>query len=1006
MKRIILLLAVFVTAFANFVQAQCITPVSPTICAGAVQQLTANPAGVPLTFSNNNVTTIPSSGNFNPYPSSISVTGIPTTGLQVASVQLNGVSHTFASDLDLVLVAPNGTTVILMSDAAGANDFINANLVFRDGFPTIPSVNPIPSGTYGCTNTAGGDNFPAPGPGTVNNVNPVLSAFTGNFNGTWSLYGVDQFAGDFGQITSWSITFAPAITINWTGPAGTIFTNAAATTPYVAGSNASQVFVKPTATSVYTATFSGGVCAGANNVTVNVNPLPVVAVSPTTSCGSPSNVLTASGANTYTWTPAAGLNATTGATVTANPTTTTTYTVTGTNTATGCTNTATALVNSAPTAAVLTSASAATFQINEGFDAAPAGWLITNNSNPVGTTSWFLSTNAVFPAFDGAPTAAVGANFNNGAGVADISTWLFTPTINIKNGDNISFYTRAATGGGIFPDRLEVRLSTNGASTNVGSTTTSVGDFTTLILTVNPSLTSTGYPENWTQYTATVSGITGTVSGRLAFRYFVPNGGPAGANSNFIGLDRVQYSTPAAATCINTVSNLIVTVTGGVGPYNLVYSDGTNNITYNNYPSGGTINVTPNVTTTYSLVSVTGANGCVGSGLSGTATITITPPVAITTQPAATTNVCVGNNATISVGVNTINGTTYQWQINTVPAPGTPVWTNVTNGGIYSGATTATLTITGAPITSTGNSFRVLVTGACGGNLTSTASTLSVNNPATIATQPPTSFVGCQFGSVTIAALGAGNALTYQWQVSTNGGVSFTNLANGANYANVTTSALTINNIPLSFVNNQYRVLVTSGGCTAVASNASTLSVVNTAPVVVISIAPTNTIQPGTTATLTAAVSSATAPIAYQWFRNGVAIPGATANTYVADVNGLGTYTVRVNDANLCNAVSSTPVDILLSASASNTLYIYPSPNNGSFQVRYYNANASATINEATQLNVYDSKGSRVFTQRYTIVGPYTQMRVNLGVHNAGIYRVELTNNRGERIKTGSVIVF
>ena len=40
----------------------------------------------------------------------------------------------------------------------------------------------------------------------------------------------------------------------------------------------------------------------------------------------------------------------------------------------------------------------------------------------------------------------------------------------------------------MFADRLELRLSTNGASTNVGTTTTSVGDFTTLLLTVNPLL--------------------------------------------------------------------------------------------------------------------------------------------------------------------------------------------------------------------------------------------------------------------------------------------------------------------------------------------------------------------------------------------------------------------------------------------------------------------------------------------------------------------------------------
>ncbi|HYV92924.1 MAG TPA: MopE-related protein, partial [Chitinophagales bacterium] len=58
------------------------------------------------------------------------------------------------------------------------------------------------------------------------------------------------------------------------------------------------------------------------------------------------------GSTTYTWSPATGLNSTTGATVTASPTTTTTYTVTGTNGA-GCsaTGTKTVTVSSAVTGA-------------------------------------------------------------------------------------------------------------------------------------------------------------------------------------------------------------------------------------------------------------------------------------------------------------------------------------------------------------------------------------------------------------------------------------------------------------------------------------------------------------------------------------------------------------------------------------------------------------------------------------------------------------------------------
>jgi len=79
--------------------------------------------------------------------------------------------------------------------------------------------------------------------------------------------------------------------------------------------------------------------------TVFVHPLPVVTATPGNVCaGGPGAALTASGADTYTWVPAVGLSATTGATVTATPTSARIYTITGTNTATGCSNTATSSV--------------------------------------------------------------------------------------------------------------------------------------------------------------------------------------------------------------------------------------------------------------------------------------------------------------------------------------------------------------------------------------------------------------------------------------------------------------------------------------------------------------------------------------------------------------------------------------------------------------------------------------------------------------------------------------
>lgn len=183
----------------------------------------------------------------------------------------------------------------------------------------------------------------------------------------------------------------------------------------------------------------------------------------------------------------------------------------------------------------------------EAFDTVPVpGWTVQNNSVPVGSTGWFLGNSAVFPAQ--ASAGYIGANFNNTTGTSTISNWLIAPNRTMSNGDVYKFWTRTTTANP-FPDRLQVRLSTAGASTNVGSGPTGLGDFTTLLLDINPTYDTGGaYPETWTEYTITISGLAGPTSGRLAFRYFVELGGPTGDNSNYIGIDTFSYTPGAVVT--------------------------------------------------------------------------------------------------------------------------------------------------------------------------------------------------------------------------------------------------------------------------------------------------------------------------------------------------------------------------------------------------------------------------------------------------------------------------
>jgi len=106
-------------------------------------------------------------------------------------------------------------------------------------------------------------------------------------------------------------------------------------------------------------------------------------------------------------------------------------------------------------------------------------------------------------------------------------------------GETFSFYTRTESNP-VPGDTLQVRVSTNGASNNVGSTTTSVGDFSILLTTVG---TPASYPDVWTQVSAALTGFSGSVNGRIAFRYVCTD---TLANCDYVGIDTVALDGTAA----------------------------------------------------------------------------------------------------------------------------------------------------------------------------------------------------------------------------------------------------------------------------------------------------------------------------------------------------------------------------------------------------------------------------------------------------------------------------
>ena len=206
-----------------------------------------------------------------------------------------------------------------------------------------------------------------------------------------------------------------------------------------------------------------------------------------------------------------------------------------------------------------------TEEFNNAGDLTAKGWVFKNNSQPVGSTGWrqgryepaaskFPVPYIGFPAYSSSTTpndfiSCDGSCVND---IGNISAWLISPKLSIKNGDQISFYTRALDDAlFIFytKDRVQVLANFTDSSADVGETASSVGNFTTLLLDINSAYAEnsiSGYPETWTQYTITISGLSSPVTNaRFAFRYF---GTDAGASSNaantssVVGIDQLVFT--------------------------------------------------------------------------------------------------------------------------------------------------------------------------------------------------------------------------------------------------------------------------------------------------------------------------------------------------------------------------------------------------------------------------------------------------------------------------------
>ncbi len=296
----------------------------------------------------------------------------------------------------------------------------------------------------------------------------------------------------------------------------------------------------------------------------------------------------------------------------------------------------------------------------------------------------------------------------------------------------------------------------------------------------------------------------------------------------------------------------------------------------------------------------------VGSVQSNSATLDLVTAPVVTIPPQAAT-VGAGMPATFNVIASGI-GLSYQWQRNTVPIPGAP------NSPSYTTPNT-TLADNGAV-------YRVRVSNAAG-STTSNGAILTVIGPPAITQHPASLSVNAgQNAQFTVTATGTG--LAFEWQRN---GVTIPGAPNAPTYvlANVTGP----DNAAI------FRVRATNLGG-SVTSNPATLTVFTTPA---ITQHPANTtVNVGQAATFQ--VTATGGGLAYQWQRNGVAIPGApsaasyTTGATVAGDNG-ATYRVRVSNAagfvvsneatlTVTNApvITVDPVDVNVAAGTSATFLV------------------------------------------------------------------------------------
>jgi len=782
----------------------------------------------------------------NPLPS-LSVTPSPAAFCVGGSLTLSatgGVSYNWSPSTGLnttsgatVIASPAGTTTYTISDT-GANGCYNT-------ITKVVTVNPLPTVT-----------ITPSGPAALCAGSNIL------------------------------LTAGGALTYAWTPTAG------------LSSGTGATVTAAPTATTTYTVTGTdNNGCINTATKAITVNPLPTINVSPSaavTFCNGGSATLTAGGsATSFTWSPATGLSATTGATVTANPITTTTYTVTGMD-GNGCINTATKLVTVnalppvaiSPATAIAICAGSSTTLVGSGattYSWSPStslssGTASTVTATPGATTTYTLTgtdangcvntaTKQVsvnpLPTVAVTPAAAISLCAGNNVTLTanGASTYSWSPTTGLS----------ASTGASVIASPTATVTYTVTGTDGNGCTNTATKLITVNalpIVTISPAAPIVICGSGSTSLTANGAvSYSWTPSGSLSSGTAAAVTATPGSTTTYTVVGTDANGCTASATKLVTVDPLPTVAISPATPTticsgNSVSLTATGASTYSWSPAlglsattGTSVFASPLITSTYTVTG-TDALGCTGTA-NKLITVNTTPTVAIT--PAGSTAICAGS----SVSLTASGATTYSWS---------PVT------GLSSGTSA---TVTAAPATST----TYTVTGTAANGCTASATqAITVNALPTLSISPVGASLNLCIGSSLV--LNVTGANTYSWTPTTGLGAITTG-------PTVTTNTTT---------NITYTVTGTDlNGCVGTATKQI---VVKSLPVIVVTPTATPTICSGSTTTLTASGA-----LNYVWTPSGSLSSGFTASVSAFPISTT-IYSVTGTDINGCSSTVTKQVNV------------------------------------------------------------------------------------------------